>query len=79
MLMNSGLFGVRNVKPDANPKKQGLSETLLNSRCDVHVADTSHGTSHRKQISLHDPLIETIRHDVLLSEIGLEISKSPVI
>ena len=60
MPMNSAPFGVHNVKPDGNLKKRELSETSLNLRCDVHVADTSHGTSHRKQISLHDPLTETM-------------------
>ena len=62
--MNSALSGVRNVKPDGNQKKQGLSETLLNLRCDVHVVGTSHGTSHRKRTYPHVPLIGIISKPV---------------
>ena len=51
--MNSGLFGVRNVKPDGNPKKQGRSETSLNLRCAARGADLSHGIFHRKRTYPH--------------------------
>ena len=61
--MNSGLFGVRNVIPDGNPKKQVLSETSLNLRCAARVADSSHGISRRKQTYPHVPLIQTIRRN----------------
>ena len=67
--MNSGQFGVRNAKPDGNLKKQGLSETLLNLRCDVHVAGTSHGIFHRKQTSPHVPLIAiTCRNNTIRNQ-----------
>ena len=55
--MNSEQFGVRNVKPDGNPKKQAESEILLNLNYAVRVADSSHGIFHRKQTSPHVPLI----------------------
>ena len=58
MPMSSVPFDVRNVKPDENPKKQVMSEISLNLRCGVRAVDTSHGMSHRKQISLHALLIE---------------------
>ena len=61
--MNSGLFGVRNAKPDGNPKKQVRSETSLNLRCAARVADSSHGIFHRKQTYPHVPLIQTIHHN----------------
>ena len=77
--MNFALFGVRNVKPDESPKKQELSETSLNLRCAVHVVDTSHGMSHRKQIFLRDPQTKTTRHNALLSEARLEIRESPIV
>ena len=58
--MNSELFGVRNVKPDENPKKQGRSETSLSLRCAVRVADSSLMIFRRKRISLHVRLIARI-------------------
>ena len=58
--MSSGPFGVRSAKPDGNLKKQGLSETSLNLRCDAHVADSSLMIYRRKQTSLHDPPIAII-------------------
>lgn len=61
--MNSGLFGVLNVKPDGNPKKQGRSETSLNLRCAARVADSSHGIFRRKRTYPHGPLIEIICHN----------------
>ena len=54
--MNSELFGVRNVKPDGNPKKQAKLEILLNSNYAVRVAGTSHGIYRRKPTYLHVPL-----------------------
>ena len=62
--MNSGLFGVRNAKPDGNPKKQGRSETSLNMRCAVRVADSSHGIFHQKQTYPHVPPIAIISKSV---------------
>ena len=61
--MNSGLFGVRNAKPDGNPKKQVPSETSLNLRCAARVADSSHGIFRRKQTYPHVPLIQIICRD----------------
>ena len=61
--MNSGLFGVRNVKPDGNPKKQELSEISLNLRCVARVADLSHGMCRRKRIYPHVRLIGIIGHN----------------
>ena len=62
--MNSGLFGVRNVKPDENPKKLAKSETLLNLNYAVHVAGISHGISPRKQTSPHVRLTAIISKPV---------------
>ena len=61
--MNSGLFGVRNAKPDGNPKKQVRSETSLNLRYAAHAADASHGIFRRKQTYPHVPLIQIICHN----------------
>ena len=61
--MNSGLFGVRNVKPDGSQKKQVRSETLLSLRCAAPVADSSHGIFRRKQTYPHVPLIQIICHN----------------
>ena len=55
--MNSGPFGVHNVKPDENPKKPAESGTLLNLNYAVRVAGTSLMIYRRKQTSLHVPLI----------------------
>ena len=61
--MNSGLFGVRNVKPEGNPKKPAKSEILLNLRCAARVAGSSHGIFHRKRTYPHVPLIQIIHHN----------------
>lgn len=67
--MNSELFGVRNVKPDGNPKKQGRSETSLNLRCAARVVDSSHGIFHRKQTSPHVPRIAiTYRNNTIRNQ-----------
>ena len=58
-LMNFAPSGVQSVKPDGNPKKQVMSETSSNLKCDARVAGTSRGISLRKQTSLHAPTIET--------------------
>ena len=68
-MTNSGLFGVRNAKPDENPKKQAESEISLNLNYAVRAAGTSHGMSRRKQTSLHVPPIAiTCRNDTVRNQ-----------
>ena len=67
--MNSELFGVRNVKPDGNPKKPAKLEILSNSNYAVRVAGTSHGISPRRRTSPHVPLIAiTCRKDTIRNQ-----------
>ena len=58
--MNFVPFGVRNVKPAGNRKKQASLEISLNLNYGVHAVGISHGIFHRKRISLHVRLIARI-------------------
>ena len=60
--MNSELFGVRNVKPGGNPKKQAKLEISSNSNYAVRVAGISHGIYRRKRIYLRAPLTAITCH-----------------
>ena len=67
--MNFELFGVRSVKRDGNPKKQGRSETSLSLRCAARAVGTSHGIYRQKRTYPHVPPIAIIcRNDTVRNQ-----------